>query len=195
MVLALIFVCGIANFSLMPNDAVEILIWHQPDLSGKYYITKDTTLNIPLLGEISVNGIPTDSMERLLIGRFRDYYGDIYLTVHFYFRISVFGEVKVPGYHYLKNGDNLANLLAQAGGPTDQGNLGRVKILNLGQERILNFEQIIKKGKNIEQLNLKPGDVVIVPRRFLASFGEWGVIFSLGTFLLQVYLAVMAVKG
>jgi len=190
MLSALIFLCGIVKFSLIPNDAVEILIWHQPDLSGKYYITKDTTLNIPLLGEMSVNGIPTDSMERLLIDRFRNYYGDIYLTVSFYFRISVFGEVKIPGYHYLKNGDNLAHLLAQAGGPTDQGNLGRVKVLNLGRERVLNFEKIIKKGINIEQLNLQPGDVVIVPRRFLSSFGEWSVLFSLGTLFLQIYLAI-----
>jgi polysaccharide export outer membrane protein len=190
MLSALILLCGIAKSCLIPSDAVEILIWHQPDLTGKYYITKDTTLNIPLLGEMSVNGIPTDSLERLLVDRFRNYYGDIYLTVSFYFRISVFGEVKVPGYHYLKNGDNLAHLLAQAGGPTDQGNLGRVKVLNLGRERILNFENIIKKGQNIEQLTLQPGDVVIVPRRFLATFGDWSVLFTLGTLLLQVYLAI-----
>jgi polysaccharide export outer membrane protein len=190
MVSALILLCGITNFCLVPNDAVEILIWHQPDLSGKYFISKDTTLNIPLLGEMTVNGIQTDSLEKILIDRFRNFYGDIYLTVNFYFRISVFGEVKVPGYHYVKNGDNLTSLLAEAGGPTEAGNLGRVKIINLGRERVLNFEKIVKKGKNIEQLNLQPGDVVIVPRRFLPSFGEWGVLFTLGTLLLQVYLAI-----
>jgi polysaccharide export outer membrane protein len=190
MVSALIFLCSITKFCLIPNDAVEILIWHQPDLSGKYFITKDTTLNIPLLGEMPVNGIPTDSLEKILVARFRSYYGDIYLTVNFYFRISVFGEVKVPGYHYVKNGDNLINLLAEAGGPTDAGNLGRVRVLNMGRERVLNFEQIIKKGKHVDLLNLQPGDVVIVPRRFLPSFGEWGVFFTLGTLLLQVYLAV-----
>jgi polysaccharide export outer membrane protein len=192
MLSALILLFGLSKFCLIPNDAVEILIWHQPDLSGKYYITKDTTLNIPLLGEMTVQNIATDSLERILIDRFRNYYGDIYLTVDFYFRISVFGEVKVPGYHYLKNGDNLANLLAQAGGPTDQGNLGRVKVLSLGRERILNFEKIIKQGKNVEQLNLQPGDVVIIPRRFLSSFGDWTVLFSLGTLFLQIYLAIKA---
>jgi polysaccharide biosynthesis/export protein len=190
MVSALILFCGFTQFCLIPNDAVEVLIWHQPDLSGKYFITKDTTLNIPLLGEMPVKGIATDSLEKLLIDRFRNYYGDIYLTVNFYFRITVFGEVKVPGYHYVKNGDNLTSLLAEAGGPTDAGNLGRIRVINHGRERILNFEGIIKKGRNVEQLNLQPGDVVIVPRRFLPSFGEWSVLFSLGTLLLQVYLAL-----
>lgn len=189
MLSALIFLFGLSKSCLIPSDAVEILIWHQPDLSGKYLITKDTTLNIPLLGEISVKDIPTDSLEKALIGKFRNYYGDIYLTVNFYFRINVFGEVKIPGSYYLKNGDNLANILAQAGGPTEQGNLGKVRVLSLGHERVLNFQKIIKNGKNIDLLDLQPGDVVIVPRRFMPAFQEWSVFFTLGTLLLQVYIA------
>jgi polysaccharide export outer membrane protein len=189
MLSALILLFSLSKSCLIPSDAVEILIWHQPDLSGKYLITKDTTLNIPLLGEISVKDIPTDSLEKALIGKFRNYYGDIYLTVNFYFRINVFGEVKIPGSYYLKNGDNLANLLAQAGGPTEQGNLGKIRVLNLGHERVLNFQKIIKNGKNINLLNLQPGDVVIVPRRFMPAFQEWSVFFTLGTLLLQVYIA------
>jgi protein involved in polysaccharide export with SLBB domain len=139
---------------------------------------------------MSVKDIPTDSLEKVLIGKFRNYYGDIYLTVNFYFRINVFGEVKIPGSYYLKNGDNLANLLAQAGGPTEQGNLNKVRVLSLGRERVLNFQKILRNANNINQLDLQPGDVVIVPRRFMPAFQEWGVFFTMGTLLLQVYIAV-----
>lgn len=181
------FLIFASQISLVPYDAVEIVIWHQPDLSGKYYVDIDTSLNIPLLGRFSIKDISIDSLPKLLITEFHNYYGDIFLNVHLHYRINVFGEVKMPGYYYLKSGDNLTNLLAQAGGPTEQGNLGKIRILNLGKERIVNFEKILRSGKMIEELNLQPGDVVIVPRRFMPALQEWSVLFTLGTFFLQVY--------
>ncbi len=180
-------ICGLF---LQPNDAVEVEIWHQPNLSGRYFVNADTSLNIPLLGKLSVKGIDTDSLERLLIAEFHKYYGDVFLTITFYYRVSIFGEVKLPGSYYLKHKDNLANLLAQAGGPTEAGNLKEIRILNLGQERIVNFEKILKAGKRIEELNIYPGDVVIVTRRFIPALQEWSVLFTIGTFLLQLYSAV-----
>lgn len=178
-----------APVHLTPYDAVEIDIWHQPELSGKYFVDLDTTLNLPLVGTLPVKDIPIDSLQRLLVSRFQSYYGDIYLNVTCHYRINVFGEVKLPGNYYLKSNDNLAHLLAQAGGPTDNGDLGRIRIVNVGRERTVNFGRILKSGKNIDELSLEPGDVVIVPRRFMPALQEWSVLFSIGTFLLQVYLA------
>jgi protein involved in polysaccharide export with SLBB domain len=174
---------------LLPNDAVEIRIWRQEDLSGLYYVEADTTLNIPLIGKFSVSNIATDSLRAMLINNFKDYYTDVYVNVNFHYRINIFGEVKSPGYYYVKSEDNLANLLAQARGPTEKGSLGSIRILNLGRERIVDFEKILKKGENLEELKLQPGDVVIVPRRFMPIFQEWSVLFSLGTLILQIYIA------
>lgn len=171
---------------LSPNDAIEIEIWHQPTLSGKYLVDADTSLNMPLLGKLDIKNIPADSLEKMLIDEFHKYYGDVFLTVNIYYQISVFGEVKSPGKYYLKSSENLANLLAMAGGPTANGNLGRIRILNLGQERTVNFEKILKQGKKIEELNLKPGDVVIIPRRFMPALQEWSVLFTIGTLIMQI---------
>ncbi len=178
------------NVSLMPNDAVEIKIWRQEDVSGMYYVDADTNLNVPLLGKLPVENIPVDSLHTLLLNKFKNYYGDILINLNFYYRINIFGEVKSPGYYYVKREDNLANLLAQAGGPTDRGSLRGIRILNLGMERRVNFETILKSGEHINRLHLRPGDVVIVPRRFITGIQEWSVLFTLGTFILSVYSAV-----
>ncbi len=179
-----------SGICLIPNDAVEIDIWRQEDLSGRYYVDADTSLNIPLLGKISIRNIPLDSLYTMLMEQFHSYYGDVFLNIYFYYRINIFGEVKAPGYYYVKSEDNLANLLAQAGGPTERGSLGNIRILNIGMERTVNFERILKSSSDVNDLNLIPGDVVIVPRRFMPAFQEWSVFFSLGTLLLQMYIAV-----
>jgi polysaccharide export outer membrane protein len=174
---------------LLPNDAVEVKIWRQEDLSGWYTVDADTSLNIPLLGEISVKDTPIDSLHELLITKFDNYYTDIIVDINFYYRINIFGEVKAPGYYYVKSEDNLINLLAQAGGPTERGDLGNIKIVNFGSEKRIDFEKILKSGKDLDSLDLRPGDVVIVARRFMPAFQEWSVLFSLGTLILQIYIA------
>lgn len=184
-----LFILSVNDVYLLPNDAVEIKIWRQKDLSGWYYVDSDTSLTIPLLGKFSIKGIALDSLHNQLINDFRNYYTDIYVDINFYYRINIFGEVKVPGFYYVKSEDNLANLLAQAGGPTERGSLSGIRILNFGMERKINFEKIFKSGKDLEQLALRPGDVVIVPRRFMPAFQEWSVLFSLGTLILQIYIA------
>lgn len=174
---------------LLPNDAVEIKIWRQEDLSGRYTVNADTSINMPLLGKVSIKDIPIDTLHQLLIARFKNFYADIFVDIDFYYRINIFGEVKMPGNYYVKNEDNLINLLAQAGGPTERGNLGRIKIVNLGTEKQINFEKILKSGKNLDLLKLRSGDVVIVARRFMPAFQEWSVLFSLGSLILQIYIA------
>jgi polysaccharide export outer membrane protein len=187
MISIIYFILCTSQISLLPYDAVDIVIWRQPDLSGKYFVDTDTSLNIPLIGEFNVKDIAIDSLETLLDNEFHKYYGDIFLNFYFLFRINIFGEVKLPGYYYVKSGDNLADLLAQAGGPSEQGNLNNLRILNVGSVRTVNLEKILRSGRDIEKLNLRPGDVVMVPRRFMSALQEWGVIFTLGTFILQVY--------
>ncbi|MBN2621575.1 polysaccharide biosynthesis/export family protein [candidate division WOR-3 bacterium] len=189
--LCLIF--AVVTFSndicLQPYDAVEITIWRQEDLSGRYFVDDDTTLTIPLFGKFSVKDIALDSLYEFLFDEFQQFYTDVPIDINFYYRINIFGEVKIPGDYYVRSEDNLANLLAQAGGPTNDGSLNNIRIINVGVERRIDFKKAIKNEADMEKLALRPGDIVIVPRRFMGAFQEWGVLFSLGTLILQIYIA------
>jgi polysaccharide export outer membrane protein len=185
-----LFIIISGDVFLIPNDAIEISIWRQEDVSGRYLVDADTSLNIPLLGRFSIKNLPVDSLHQILVDKYHNYYGEIFLKINFYYRINIFGEVKSPGYYYLKSEDNLTNLLAQAGGPNERRNLGKIKILGSEGERIVNLEKTLKSNKNLEKLKLRPGDVVIIPRRFFSSLQEWSVLFTLGTLFLQIYNTV-----
>lgn len=189
MVFTLWAVCLSNNIYLQPYDAVEIMIWRQEDLSGRYIVDDDTTLTIPLFGKFSIKEISLDSLNTYLLHEFQQYYIDVPIDINFYYRINIFGEVKIPGDYYVRSGDNLANLLAQAGGPTNEGSLSNIRIINVGEERRIDFKKAVKDEADMEKLSLRPGDIVIVPRRFMGAFQEWSVLFSLGTLILQIYIA------
>jgi protein involved in polysaccharide export with SLBB domain len=153
-------------------------------------VDDDTTVTIPLFGRFSLAEMSLDSLYDFLLDGFQKYYSEVPVDINFYYRINIFGEVKVPGNYYVRSEDNLTNLLSQAGGPTSAGSLKGIRILNVGVERRINYKDIIKKEEDLEKLALHPGDVVIVPRRFMAEFQEWSVILTLGTLVLQIYIAV-----
>jgi len=182
-------ICFSNDICLQPYDAVEIEIWRQEDLSGQYLVDDDTTLTIPLFGKFSIKDIGLDSLYNYLLNEFQQFYIDVPIDINFYYRINIFGEVKMPGDYYVRSEDNLANLLAQAGGPTNEGALSNIRIINVGEERRIDFKKVVKNEADISRLALRPGDIVIVPRRFMGAFQEWSVLFSLGTLILQIYIA------
>lgn len=185
----LLVMCFSQDIYLQPYDAIEVEIWRQEDLSGQYIVDDDTTVTIPLFGKFSVEEMSLDSLYDYLQSEFQKYYTDVPIDINFYYRINIFGEVKIPGDYYVRSEDNLANLLAQAGGPTNEGTLSRIRIVNVGEERLVNFREVIRNEDDLDKLALKPGDIVIVPRRFMPAFQEWSVLLALGTLILQIYIA------
>ncbi len=175
--------------ALLPMDAIEIMVWRQPDLSGKFYVDPDTTIKLPLLGKIRLQEKTLDSLRVELFDLYRNYLGETFLTIDFFYRISVLGEVRRSGIYYIMSNDRLPNLLATAEGVTERGNLSKVRILSVGMERKVDVEKILKKGKSLKELELQPGDLVIVPRRKMPSWQELSIIVTALSLGVNLYVA------
>ncbi|MEO0225745.1 MAG: polysaccharide biosynthesis/export family protein [candidate division WOR-3 bacterium] len=175
--------------ALVPLDAVDVMIWRQPDLSGKFYVDIDTTIKLPLLGKIDLKNKTLDSLKKELFTLYQNFLGETFLTINVYYRIGVLGEVRRAGIYYIMSNDRIPNLLAEAQGVTEKGNLRKVRILRVGQEKTVNVEKILKKGKPLPELELRPGDLVIVPRRKMPSWQELSIIVSTLSLGLNLYVA------
>jgi len=73
--------------------------------------------------------------------------------------VYVFGQVKSPGAYAIQRGTTVLQALSLAGGITERGSTGRIKIVR------------IEKGKQVEvKVKLtdvvRPGDTIMVPERF-----------------------------
>ncbi len=191
-IFTLFFVVAVINTNkaaLVPMDAVEVSVWRQPDLSGRFFVDEDTTIKLPLLGQIDLKTKTLDSLRVELFNLYENYLGPTFLVINFYYRISILGEVKKPGIYYISNNDNIPNLLATAEGVTERGNLRKVRVLRFGTEQKLNVEAIIKQGDPENKLSLQPGDLVIVPRRTLPTLQELSIIISALALSINIYTA------
>ena len=97
-------------------------------------------------------------------------------------RIYVFGEVNKQGIYRLKDAPDLLAALANAGSYTLIAVTSDIKIVREYKERegkpiILsaNLDQILKQGDLSQNIKLKDGDLVYVPRRLIGDINEFVV--------------------
>ena len=95
-------------------------------------------------------------------------------------RIYVFGEVNRQGIYRLKDAPDLLAAMANAGSVTLIAVKSDIKIIREYKERggkpiILsaNLDQILKQGDLSQNIKLKDGDVVYVPRRVIGDINEF----------------------
>jgi polysaccharide export outer membrane protein len=84
--------------------------------------------------------------------------------------VQIWGQVKSPGLYSLPEGSDVVTLLSLAGGPTENADLSRVKVLRKGIERdslyTLNVKKSLLSGEK-EMVLLQPGDIVeVMPSTF-----------------------------
>lgn len=95
-------------------------------------------------------------------------------------RVYVLGEVNAQGIYRLKDASDLLASLSLAGGPTRLAVKSDIKIIREYQERkgdpmILSasYDDITKRGDIAQNVALKNGDIVWVPRILIGDVNEW----------------------
>lgn len=131
-----------------------------------YMIDGFGAINLPLVGDVEVQGMTMDSLNKFLdeklAGYFKHYTVDAKLVSY---RVSVLGEVKTPGTQMVYNRDvNLLQVLSDAGGLTNFGNVKNVKVIrkafNSNESVVLDLskEDVIHN----EYFYIMPHDVIYV---------------------------------
>src|SRR5690348_15161978 len=85
------------------DDVFDVRVYGEPELSGSYRIATDGTIDYPLAGRLSVNGLRSGEVQRLLVSKLKDggFIQNPQVTVTVKERnsqkIAVFGQVTKPG--------------------------------------------------------------------------------------------------
>ncbi|MDB4835480.1 polysaccharide biosynthesis/export family protein [Cyclobacteriaceae bacterium] len=131
-----------------------------------YMVDHFGAINIPLIGDLAVEGITMDSLNHLLDAKLSNYFK--FYTVEaklVNYRISILGEVKRPGTQTVYNSDvNVLQALSNAGGISDHGNRRKVKIIRkaFGKNESSVIDLTDENVINSEYFYLMPNDVVYI---------------------------------
>ena len=96
-----------------------------------YLVSREGTIDFPMLGTIKVIGLTTDELKNLLLEKLQPFLKDPVVLVRFLnFRITVLGEVLTPGTYFVSNERvTILDMLGQAGDITPYGNRANVLII------------------------------------------------------------------
>lgn len=154
-----------------------------------YSIDTQGQITLPVLGPIHVRGLTLEAARDSIQGRANRYLNRA--TVHVKlvsFKVTVLGEVKSPGYHYVFNNQvTVLEALGLAGDLTNFGNRKNIKLIRPvdGGSEVTLLDITDPLLLHSPYYFLHPNDVLYVePLRARSSRSNlevWGVIFSAAT--------------
>ena len=123
-------------------------------------------IKLPMLGKIKISGVPLSQVELVVQKRADEFLNDAIVKVKLLnFKITVTGEVKVPGTYYnYNNSITVIEALAMANGNTDFASIKKVMVVRLIPEgrKTYMLDMSSKKIYLSEAFYLQPNDYFIV---------------------------------
>lgn len=151
--------------ALRQGDILNLKVYRDSELSGKYLIDAKGEVQIPGLGTIRAAGLtPSQVSERMVDAMRVRGFRDPELAVQPQIRVSVLGEVRLPQLYSVDPGVSLIQLLTLAGGPSDRADLKHTRVIRDGREYIIDLQSALA-GSPTGRLGLYSNDVVYIPRK------------------------------
>lgn len=172
------------------GDEIEVIVWKQEGLNRKYRIDKSGIIFFPLIGNIKVDGMSSETLRLTITEGLSDYLVDPQINVNIirqrYHKLYVMGEVRKPGILIIEDEMNIVEALLMAGGMTLDADRAKIivirKIADSIELRRVNIKQLLEKGDETQFIRLSKNDIVYVPPSFIANvdrfFEHVGKIFS-----------------
>ncbi len=152
------------------EDVLEVVVWHEPELTRVVPVRPDGKISLPLAGEVDAAGKTPAELQQGLTKTLTPYIKDAAVAVLVREingpRVYVLGEVTKPGGFPLRGPVSVVQAIALAGGRTefagDQVTWLRQKADGSTDRVRLSFDDLVK-GEAAGALWVKAGDVLYVP--------------------------------
>ncbi len=152
------------------EDVIEVVVWHEPELSRVVPVRPDGKISLPLAGEVVAAGKTPAELQEGLTKTLAPYIRDASVAVLVREingpRMYVLGEVTKPGGFPLRGPVSVVQAIALAGGRTefagDEVVWLRQKADGTTDRVRLSFDDLVK-GEAAGALWLRGGDVLYVP--------------------------------
>ncbi|MFH0798864.1 MAG: polysaccharide biosynthesis/export family protein [Pseudomonadota bacterium] len=168
----------IMPYRINVGDVIEVSVWRTKDMDKDVIVRPDGVISYPLVGDVPVVGLTLTELDRKLTTDLKAFIRNPIVSIAIKkfggTKVIILGEVKAPGVYTPSGQGSVLELIALAGGFTDDGVRSRTLLIRGGLESPrpipLNLAAALARGDQDENPPLMPNDIVYVPKSATASF-------------------------
>jgi protein involved in polysaccharide export with SLBB domain len=164
-------------YVLGPGDVIQLNFFNVPEYNGPQQILVDGTVNLPLVGKLSLAGKTLKQAEEAISARYASELQHPVVTVSLTqarsLQVAVAGEITQPGLYALSANQGgqfptIVQAIQTAGGVTQAADLRRVEVRRRDQAgatrtMTVNLMELIQNGNIDQNAVLRDGDTILIP--------------------------------
>jgi polysaccharide export outer membrane protein len=162
------------QYLIGPGDNLTIFVWRNPDISGSFVVRPDGKVTTSLVEDIEVSGKTPTMLARHIEKELSKYINNPRVTVSvggfrgpLYEQVRVIGEATNPSAINYTEKMTLLDLMIAVGGLTEFASGNNAKLIRMvaGVQKTyeLKIDELIKEGVIEENIDMLPGDIIIIP--------------------------------
>ena len=162
------------QYLIGPGDSLTIFVWRNPEVSGQFIVRPDGKVTTSLVEDIDVAGKTPTMLARQIEEQLSTYINNPRVTVSvnnfsgpLSEQVRVIGEATNPSAVSYTEHMTLLDLMIAVGGLTEFANGNGAKLVRVveGKQRTyeVNIDDLIREGDITENVDMLPGDIVIIP--------------------------------
>lgn len=166
------------QYLIGPGDSVQIFVWRNPEVSQSVTVRPDGKITTPLVEDLPATGKTPTQLARDIEKVLETYIRQPIVTVimggfggPYSEQIRVVGEAARPQALPYREKMTLLDVMIQVGGLTQFASGNQAKIVRLvdGQQKqfVVRIDDLLKDGDITANIDMLPGDVLIVPESWL----------------------------
>lgn len=162
------------NYIIGPGDSVNVIVWRNPELSMIVPVRPDGKITTPLVEDLPAMGKDASTLARDVEKALSKYIRDPVVTVivtqfvgPYSEQIRVIGEAARPQTLPYKQKMTVLDVMIVVGGLTDFADGNRAYIVRASDQNkqyAVRLKDLLKKGDISANVEVKPGDIVIIPQ-------------------------------
>lgn len=174
---------------IRPGDQVALRIDREPEMSGVFTVSETGEVVLPRLGSVRVTDRAPGELQEALRADYARYLRNPAIEVTVLRRVAVSGEVRKPDLYMVDLTLTLRDVIAKAGGFTEEANTGKVVLVRGEERRTVGEEEF-----SLPAAELRSGDQIVVARksRFAQNpFGEVGTVLGVVSGAIVVIVGIL----
>lgn len=163
-----------SDYIIGPGDSIQVFVWRNPELSVTVPVRPDGKVSTPLVEDMVAVGKKPSELARDIETRLAEYIRSPQVNIivtnarSSFSQVTVIGQVKSPQTVPYQEGMRLLDLMLAVGGLAEFAAGNRAKLIRKDGngntvEMKVRLKDLLTGGKLKENIEVRPGDVLIVP--------------------------------